>query len=120
LAGVSWEKAVDYLKILGINDLNSLKLIREEILEFYAVLKAAKDIEYIILNDFFKNESREFENVLFKFLGFLEVSEKKILYLSCDMYYPKDKDRLKETINGKLDNFCIFPWHPLCLHDFQF
>jgi len=109
LAGVSKEKAVEYLKAVGIIDLTSLKLTREEILKFYAVLKAAKDVEYIILDDFLKNEPREFENDFFKFLAFLENSGKKILYLGCDMYYPKDKDKLKETINGKLDDFFILP-----------
>lgn len=104
LAGVSMEKAVDYLKFLGIIDLTSLELTHEEILKFYAILKAAKDKEYIILNDFFKNESREFENVLFKFLVFLADSGKKILYLSTEMYYPK------VALNGKIKiDFKTFP-----------
>ncbi len=109
MAGVSEEKAVEYLKAVEITDLASLKLSREEILKFYAVLKAAKDVEYIILDDFLKNEPREFEKDFLKFLGFLENSGKKILYMSCDMYYPKIKDKLQETINGKLDDFFIIP-----------
>ncbi len=109
LAGVSEEKAVEYLKAIGIIDLTSLNLTREEILKFYVVLKAAKDVEYIILDDFLKNEPREFEKDFFKFLAFLEVSGKKILYMSCDIYYPKDKDKLQETINGKLDDFLLLP-----------
>ena len=104
LSGVSMEKAVDYLKILGIIDLTSLKLTREEILKFYVILKAAKDEEYIILNDFLKNESKEFENVLFKFLVFLEDCGKKILYLSSEMYSPK------VALNGKINvDFKAFP-----------
>jgi hypothetical protein len=109
LSGVNREKAVEYLKVLGIHDLNRVELTREEILKFYAVLKSAKDIEYIVLDDFFKNEPREFENDLFKFLGFLEESGKKILYLSCDMYYPKDKNKINEKINGHIETFCIIP-----------
>jgi hypothetical protein len=108
LAGVSWEKAVEYLKIVGITDLISLKLAREEILKIYAVLKVAKDVEYIILNDFFKNEPREFESDLFKLLGALEKSGKKILYLSCNMFYPKDKDKIHEEVTGEIETFYIF------------
>lgn len=108
-AGVSFEKAVEYLALVGIIDLVSLKLTREEILKIYAVLMAAKEVEHIILNDFFKNEPREFESDLFKLLAALETSGKKILYLSCNMYYPKDKDKIHEEVNGEIETFFIFP-----------
>jgi hypothetical protein len=86
LAGATKEQAVKYLEILGIEDLNTLKLNYEEILKFYAAVKIAKNgAETIILNDFFKKESREFEEDCFKLLATLEASEQKVLYLSCQM-----------------------------------
>ncbi|NIM15534.1 MAG: hypothetical protein GTO45_26440 [Candidatus Aminicenantes bacterium] len=105
LSGANKEQAVKYLKILGIEDLNTLKLNYEEILKFYAAVKIAKNgVEYIILNDFFKKESREFEEDCFKLLAALEASEQKVLYLSCQMYYPKTS--LDEDIT--LETFCLF------------
>jgi hypothetical protein len=105
LSGANKEQAVKYLDILGIKDLNTLQLNYEEILKFYLVGKIAKNgIEYIILNDFFKKESREFEEDCFKLLAALEASEQKVLYLSCQMYYPKTS--LDEDIT--LETFCLF------------
>ena len=106
LAGTKKEKASEYLSILGINDLTRLRLSNEEILKFYTVVKiSAEGIEYVVLEDFFKKESREFEQDFFNLLAVLETSGLKILYLSCQMYYPKTS--LDEDIT--LETFCLFP-----------
>jgi hypothetical protein len=106
LAEAKEEKAIEYLSILGIKDLSTLKLEYEEILKFYAAVKIAKNgVEFIVLNDFFKQKTREFETDFFKLLSTLETSAQKILYLSCNMYYPKISldDRMK------IDAFCLLP-----------
>lgn len=106
LAKTSEEKTAEYLSILGIGDLSKIKLKYEEILKFYSAVKLAKNsVEYVILDDFFKQESREFERDFFKLLNNLKAAGYKILYLSCEMYYPKNS--LDEEIT--LDTFCLFP-----------
>jgi hypothetical protein len=106
LADAKEEKAIEYLSILGTQDLSTLKLEEEEILKFYAAVKIAQnDIEFIVLNDFFKQKSREFEADFFKLLSTLEASGQKILYLSCNMYYPKKS--LDEDI--QVETFYLFP-----------
>ena len=106
LAKVKVEKAIEYLSILGIKDLNTLKLEEEEILKFYAAVMIAKnDVELIVLNDFFKQKTREFETDFFKLLSALDDSGQKILYLSCNMYYPKKS--LDEDIH--VETFHLFP-----------
>jgi hypothetical protein len=106
LARANCEKVIEYLSILGIKDLSTLKLEEEEILKFYAAIKIAKsDVEFIVLNDFFKQKTREFEMDFFKLLSTLEASDQKILYLSCNMYYPKKS--LDEDI--QLETFYLFP-----------
>lgn len=107
LAKAKKEKAVEYLSILGIKDLSTLKKVEEEeILKFYAAVKLAKnDAEFIVLNDFFKQKTRKFETDFFKLLSTMEASGQKILYLSCNMYYPKKP--LDEDI--QLETFYLFP-----------
>ncbi|UCH94348.1 MAG: hypothetical protein JSV88_29330 [Candidatus Aminicenantes bacterium] len=108
LGRASEEKAIEYLSILGIKDVSSLKLSYEEILKFYAAVKIGKndtDTKYIIMDDFFKQKSREFEEDFFKLLSTQEASGCKILYLSCNMYYPKKS--LDDDIT--LKTFCLFP-----------
>jgi hypothetical protein len=106
LARVKKEKAVENLAKLGINHLSTLKLAEEEILKFYAVVKISGEyIDYIILDDFFKNSTRQFEEDFLKLMVHLETGRKKILYLSCEMYYPKES--LKRKI--KIENFNLFP-----------
>jgi hypothetical protein len=106
LAEAKEEKAIEYLSILGIKDLSTLKLEYEEILKFYAAVKIAKNgIEFIVLNDFFKQETREFEEDFFRLISTLEAFAQKILYLSCNMYYPKKP--LDESF--KIENFCLLP-----------
>ena len=106
LAPVRSEKVVENLAKVGINNLSTLKLSDEEILKFYAVVKiSGEDIDYIILDDFFKNSTRQFEEDFLTLLATLEAGRKKILYLSCEMYYPKES--LKGKI--KIENFSLFP-----------
>jgi hypothetical protein len=45
----------------------------------------ASEFDLIVINDFVKKESREFENDFFRLLLSLEKSGKKILYLSTQM-----------------------------------
>jgi hypothetical protein len=100
------EKASKYLSILGIQNLNIQRLEREDILKFYAAVKIARnDIELVVFNDFFKQTSRELETDFFKLLSNLETSGQKILYLSCNMYYPQKKYNEKMQI----DTFCLLP-----------
>jgi len=106
LASVEREKAVENLAKVGFNHLSTLKLSAEEILKFYAVVKISREgSDYIILDDFFKNSTRQFEEDFLKLLAGLEARGKKILYLSCEMYYPK------ESLDGKIniENFNLFP-----------
>jgi hypothetical protein len=105
LAEVKEEKAIEYLSILGIKDLNTLKLKDEEILKFYAAVKIAgvegvEGLELIVLNEFLKNESREMESDILSLLLFLEKSGKKILYLSTQIYQTMNNfdDRIEVDI----------------------
>lgn len=105
LGRVKSEKAVENLTKVGINNLSTLKLSGEEILKFYAVVKiSGEGGDNIILDDFFKNTTRQFEEDVLKLLAALEAEGKKILYLSCEMYYPK------ESLTGKIkiENFNLF------------
>lgn len=106
LASVDREKAVENLAKVDFNHLSTLKLSAEEILKFYAVVKiSGEGSDYVILDDFFKNSTRQFEEDFLKLLTGLEAGGKKILYLSCEMYYPK------ESPDGKIniENFNLFP-----------
>lgn len=105
LAGVDWETAVEYLAILGFNDLSTKEMNNEDILKMYAVLKIAKNsFEYIVINDFFYRMSRKFEADFFKLLTLLVDDGKKIIYLSTEMYYPQ------VALNGKIKiDFKTFP-----------
>jgi hypothetical protein len=106
LARIKNEKAVENLAKVGINNLNTLRLSDEEILKFYAVVKIfGQGSDYIVLDDFFKNTTRRFEEDFHILLASLEAERKKILYLSCEMYYPKES--LKGKIN--IENFNLFP-----------
>jgi hypothetical protein len=106
LAEAKEEKAIEYLSILGIKDLDTLKLGYEEILKFYAAVKIAQNgVEFLVLNDFFKQKTREFEEDFFRLLSTLEASAQKILYLSCSMYYPKKP--LDDSF--KIDTFFLLP-----------
>jgi hypothetical protein len=109
LAGVDREKVNEYLSLLKLKsagkDLGRSNRFYDDILKIYAAVKIAADREYVVLNDFFKMESRQLEEAFFKLLEALKASGKKILYLSCEMPYPKAS--LAEKIN--IRNFATFP-----------
>jgi hypothetical protein len=105
VSGVDRQKALEYLGHMGIRDLTGLPVCHEIILKIYAAVKTAGDSGLIVLNDFLKNESREFEKDFFNLLLFLEKSGKKILYFSCQM--KQSNYRLTDKI--KVDGFKSFP-----------
>lgn len=107
LAVVNRDKAVDYLSILGTTDLSAVNPSSDDILKIYTAVKIAADSTAIVFNDFFKMNSRQFEDSCFKLLSYLEKTGKKILYLSCELPYPKDTDSLAKKIN--LKTFTTFP-----------
>ena len=99
------KKAIEILTMVGIKDLNTLEISHENILKIYAAVKISADYRYIIFNDFFKKESRRLEEDFSTLLSHLKASGKRILYLSCEMYYPKES--LNEKISIK--NFGLLP-----------
>jgi hypothetical protein len=104
ISGTSQKKAFEYLSMLNINDLNTYQVSHEDILKIYFVVKASADVDYIVINDFFKKEYLQFEEDLLKLLTFMVDEGKKIIYLSDEMYYPK------VALNGKIKiDYKIFP-----------
>jgi hypothetical protein len=90
--------------MLNINDLNTYQVSHEDILKIYFVVKASADVDYIVINDFFKKEYLQFEEDFLKLLTFMVDEGKKIIYLSDEMYYPK------VALNGKIKiDYKIFP-----------
>jgi hypothetical protein len=85
VSGVDEKKAGDNLVLMGIRDLAGLPFNEEIIYKIYAAVLTASDFDLIVINDFVKKESREFENDFFRMLLSLEKSGKKILYLSTQM-----------------------------------
>jgi hypothetical protein len=83
--GVHEKKAGDNLVLMGIRDLAGLPFNEEIIFKIYAAVITASDFDLIVIDDFVKKESREFENDFFRLLLSLEKSGKKILYLSTQM-----------------------------------
>jgi hypothetical protein len=83
--GVHEKKAGDNLVLMGIRDLAGLPFNEEIIFKIYAAVITASDFDLIVIDDFVKKESREFENDFFRMLLSLEKSGKKILYLSTQM-----------------------------------
>jgi hypothetical protein len=104
ISGTSQKKAFEYLSMLNINDLNTYQVSHEDILKIYFVVKASADVDYIVINDFFKKEYLQFEEDFLKLLTFMVDEGKKIIYLSDEMYYPK------VALNGKIKiDYKIFP-----------
>lgn len=104
LSGVDEKKILVNLTHTGVKNLSGLPVCHEIVLKIYAAVATAADSELIILDDFFKNESRELQKYFFNLLLFLEKSGKKIIYLSCQM---------KQTANSlddniKVDGFKVF------------
>jgi hypothetical protein len=85
VSGIDEKKALEHLGHMGIRDLSIFELDDETIMKIYAAVITAADFELMVLNDFVKKVSREFENYFFRLLLSLEKSGKKILYLSTQM-----------------------------------
>jgi len=99
------KKAQDNLELMGIRNLKGLPETEEILLKIYAAVATAADFDKIVINDFLKKESREFENSFVNLLTSLETSGKKVIYLSCQM--KQHSIRLEETI--KIKGFEAFP-----------
>ena len=108
VSGVDENKAFKHLEYMGIKDLKGLPVCHEIILKIYVAVKTAADFDLIVLNDFIKKESREFEHNLCSLLLFLEKSGKKILYLSTEMFQTKiSSNNFDEKI--EVDKFTSLP-----------
>jgi hypothetical protein len=105
LSGVDEQKALENLTHMGIKDLSALPVCHEIILKIYVAVKTAADFEWIVMDNFLKNESRELQKYFFNLLLFLEKSGKKIIYLSCDM--KQSANSFDDNI--KVDDFKAFP-----------
>ena len=88
LSGVDLKKAEELTALLKIK-LDNEVLSREDVLKIYVTVKAASDVNYVVFNDFFKMESRDFENSFRKLFEYIINSGKYIIYLSCEMMNPK-------------------------------
>ncbi len=80
----------------------------EQIKRIVASIVLAEKKDTIVINDFIKNEAREFENQFLKILSRVAQSGKKIIYLSSDIYSPSS------TFNGdiKIDSYKTFQVDP--------
>ena len=58
----------------------------QSIKKIYAAVTLANLPKRIVIDDFFKNESREFENIVKDVLTKLLKAGKRIIYLSCEIY----------------------------------
>ena len=95
---------------MGVENIKGIKTLSDEIiLKIYAAVKAAGDFESIIIDDFLKRESREFERDFMRLLSRLEKAGKRVVYLSCEMYNTAD------SLNGKIiiDTFKVLSLPPL-------
>jgi hypothetical protein len=105
IAGASYPKVLKNLAILGIEDLKNIEPNHETIIKIYVAVKTAIDCKYLVLNDFFKRESYRLEETLAGLLMSLAEENKRIIYLTCEMYYPKVS--LTEQIS--VEYFSLFP-----------
>jgi hypothetical protein len=104
VAGVDEKRARENLGIMGV-DIDTVKNSHETILKIYAAVMTAGDHRLIILNDFLKRESRQFESDLVELFSTLLSAGKKIIYLSTEMY--QTAIRFEDKI--KIDKFGNFP-----------
>jgi hypothetical protein len=105
VSGVDEKKAREHLAHMGIEDLGNFELNDETIMKIYVAVITATDFELMVLNDFVKKESRDFEFDIFKLLSQLVKDGKKIIYLSCQMLYPINSI----DSNFKVDEFETIP-----------
>ncbi|MCP4221246.1 MAG: hypothetical protein GY765_41855, partial [bacterium] len=99
------EKARENLSLMGISHLEEESRGHATVLKLVAAVLTAGAGELVVLDDYFKMESRVFEAELGSLMVSLKSAGKKILYLSCDMYYPHG------SLNGKVnvENYAVFP-----------
>lgn len=107
--GVEEKRALENLKILGIRNLKESKALSHELtLKIYAAVRTAGDFESIIIDEFIKQESREFEKDFVKLVSSLEKAGKKIIFVSSTMY--DTKGGLNDSI--KIENFRVLSLPP--------
>lgn len=99
ISGVNETKATENLNHMGIKSLSGLRVCHEIILKIYVAVTTVADSDLIVLNDFLKNESREFEKDFINFLLLLEKSGKKIFYLSTQIYQTRHMNNVDERIH---------------------
>jgi hypothetical protein len=97
--GVDDNKAREYLVHMGIKDLSVLPVCHDIILKIIAAVETAADFEVIVMDDFLKNESGEFESDFINLLLFLEKSGKKIIYLSTKIYQTQIRNNADDKIH---------------------
>ena len=80
----------------------------DKIKKIVASVALADKKDTFVINDFIKNEAREFENQFLKILSRIAATGKKIIYLSSDIYSPSS------TFNGdiKIDTYKTFQVDP--------
>jgi hypothetical protein len=101
-------KARQKLGFFGVDiDASEKEKANELILKIYMAVMAAMDRQLIVINDFFKRESRQCEGDCFKLLSNLIAAGKKIIYLSTEMY--QTTENLDEKIKAKINNYGV--WH---------
>jgi len=105
VSGIDEKKAIKNLGHMGIRDLSIFEPDDETILKIYIAVRTAADCELIVLNDFLRKESREFEFHFSRLLLALEKSGKKIIYLSTQSY---DVSRNFDD-QMKIDKFLSLP-----------
>jgi hypothetical protein len=104
VAGIDEKTAAENLNIMGV-DIDTAENSHETILKIYAAVMAAADGQLIVINDFLKKESRQFETEVFRLLSHLEKAGRRIIYLSTEMYQPANG--FDEQI--RIDKYGVFP-----------
>jgi hypothetical protein len=104
IAGVNEKKARKNLEIMAV-DINTAENSHETIRKIYAAVITAGDQGLIVINDFLKKTSRQFEANLITLFSSLLAAGKKIIYLSTEMY--QTTNRFEDKI--KIQEFGNFP-----------
>lgn len=104
VAGVPLANAARNLNAQGISDIRETTPTHHTVMNIYAAVKTAGDNELVMLDDFLKGESKLLEIQIFQLLESLLHDEKKIIYLSCEMY--QTANRLDENI--RVENYEVF------------
>jgi len=100
-------KVLTNLEIMGVNKdiVMGTHSSSELILKIYAAVKAAAVKEIFVIDDFLKQQSRQFEMSFFSLLTSMHSTGRKIIYLGSEMYHPAGG--LDEYIH--LERFAVFP-----------